>query len=277
MAAFLYGTELNLELENMIIRADNYLLFVSPYIKLHERIKDELKRKKNNDRLEITILFGKNEDDPHKSINIDDVNFLKEFPNISICYKNNLHAKYYASEDFSLITSMNLHQFSHNNNIEIGVKMEPKKVISKLTNFVTDKADIGESASGYFDDLIEDSKVIFRKIPQYQSSGLLGMSQKYTGSFIEVDKISEFFTSKNSGNIGSPKKKELVKIVKANEPQAGYCIRTGVQISFNLQKPFCYEAYNKWAQFSNPDYPEKYCHLTGKPSNGKTSKRNPVL
>ena len=46
MAEFIYGTELNLALEDMISGAKEYLWFISPYIKLHDRIKDELKRRK---------------------------------------------------------------------------------------------------------------------------------------------------------------------------------------------------------------------------------------
>src|SRR5690242_4335944 len=105
MASFIYGTELNLALECMIQHAENYLWFISPYIKLHDRIKDELKRRKDADDLQIVVVFGKNETDISKSISIEDINFLKEFPHVLICYEKNLHAKFYSNENFSLITS----------------------------------------------------------------------------------------------------------------------------------------------------------------------------
>jgi hypothetical protein len=57
----------------------------------------------------------------------------------------------------------------------------------------------------------------------------------------------------------------------------GYCIRTGAEIPFNPERPYCYQAYKTWAQFGNDDYPERYCHRTGQPSHGNTSKRNPIL
>jgi hypothetical protein len=103
MAKFIYGTEINLMLEEMIKYADKYLWFISPYIKLHDRIKDELKRKKPQVGLRVVIVFGKNENDFSKSIASGDISFLKDFPNVLICYEKNLHAKYYASEDFSLL------------------------------------------------------------------------------------------------------------------------------------------------------------------------------
>ena len=62
-----------------------------------------------------------------------------------------------------------------------------------------------------------------------------------------------------------------------NAPSTGYCIRTGVPIPFDISRPLCSDAYRSWVQFQNPDFPEKFCHSTGKPSYGKTSMRNPVL
>lgn len=37
------------------------------------------------------------------------------------------------------------------------------------------------------------------------------------------------------------------------------------------------EAYQSWSKFSNPDYPEKYCHFSGEPSNGETTFARPIL
>ncbi len=66
-------------------------------------------------------------------------------------------------------------------------------------------------------------------------------------------------------------------IVESRNAEIGYCIRTGEEIAFNPQRPFCYKAYKSWAKFENYDFPEKYCHKTGKPSNGETSMANPEL
>ena len=49
----------------------------------------------------------------------------------------------------------------------------------------------------------------------------------------------------------------------------GYCIRTGEEIPLNFDKPLSYDAYKKWSEYSNPDYPEKYCHFTGNIVTGK--------
>jgi phosphatidylserine/phosphatidylglycerophosphate/cardiolipin synthase-like enzyme len=57
----------------------------------------------------------------------------------------------------------------------------------------------------------------------------------------------------------------------------GYCIRTGVTIPFDIKKPLSKEAYKKWNEYGDENYPEKYCHFSGEPSNGETSVKQPIL
>jgi len=48
MAIFLTGNDLNAELERLFEFADDYLILISPYIKLHDRYASALKTKKDN-------------------------------------------------------------------------------------------------------------------------------------------------------------------------------------------------------------------------------------
>lgn len=59
--------------------------------------------------------------------------------------------------------------------------------------------------------------------------------------------------------------------------QGGFCIRTGVAIPFNVEKPMCYDAFKTWSKYSDPEYPEKFCHFSGEPSHGETSVSKPIL
>lgn len=56
----------------------------------------------------------------------------------------------------------------------------------------------------------------------------------------------------------------------------GFCIRTGVEIPFNIDKPMCDEAWNEWCEIGDPNIPENYCHYSGEKSNGETSVRYPI-
>ena len=269
MAEFLKDSQVLIAIEELIDNADQFLLLISPYIKLHERVKTKLRQKMNKPELEVVLIFGKNEDDTSKSLSKDGFEFLKQFPNITIGYEKRLHAKYYASEEFSIVTSMNLHEFSQNNNIEVAIKLMAKNWLeAQLSTNNLDK-----DGFDYFQEVAKNCLIIYKKKPKYKS-GLLGLTSTYINSEVVIDESENFF-----------KKKETFqgkKFYHSNnnfqgKEENGYCIRTGRQIPFNFARPMCKDAYDSWSQYKNPDYPEKYCHKTGNLSNGKTSMRNPVL
>ena len=264
MAKFLKGNELNAELSKVFENAKERLIIISPYIKLHHRFADILKDKIKNDKLEIIIVFGKNEKDISKSMAEEDLNFFKQFPNIHIRYEKRLHAKFYANETEQIITSMNLYDYSQDENIEVGIKTE-FNLLGSIANKILGDKSVDQEAWNYFLNVIEKSEVLYWNTPQYESA-LLGINKKYAGSKVTTDKISEHFNSNTS------------KSTFSNEKQTkGYCIRTGVEIPFDLKKPFCLTAYREWAKYKDPNYPEKFCHKTGKQSFGKTSLNNPIL
>lgn len=270
MAKFLTGNALNSELENIFKEAEQELILISPFIKLHSRFKDVLNLKKENDKLQITIVFGKNEDNLSKSVSLEEIEYFKQFPKIEIRYESRLHAKYYANEKTALLSSMNLYQYSQDNNIETGVATNTSYLRS-LTSQITGEG-IDMEAYNYFDGVIKNSTLLFQRLPEYNEGILgLGLAKKYKGSKITLDKLNEAF------NLTSSTANEPKFSYQYSKNQTGYCIRTGQVIPFDIRRPMSYDAYQTWAQFENYNFPEKYCHKTGKPSNGKTSMKNPIL
>ncbi len=73
----------------------------------------------------------------------------------------------------------------------------------------------------------------------------------------------------------SPSKPQ--KVTSVTTSAIGYCIRTGVKIPFNIDKPMSYEAFKIWSQYGDTNYPEKYCHFSGETSNGETTVSKPIL
>jgi hypothetical protein len=260
------GNELNSCLEHLFEDAEEQLILISPYIPLHERYASVLKAKLDNDKLAISLVFGKNEEDPSRSMRRIDLDFFMQFPNIEIRYEPRLHAKYYANEHIALITSMNLYRYSQDHNIEAGVSM-------------TKKASIDGDAFNYFDRVIEQAELIYEKRPNYVK-GLMGLSKKYDGSEVVEDRVAQFFSGgKEPAQSKRPfRTVETPTRVKANgTKQNGFCIRTGVTIPFNTKRPLCDEAFKSWNRYKDRDYGEKFCHLTGEPSNGETSYGKPIL
>ena len=199
MAKFLTGNELNSELEKILERADEQIVLISPYIKLHERYASTLKTKIDNPNLQITVVFGKNEEDLSKSMKQEDFMFFKQFPNIEIKYEKRLHAKYYANEQAAILTSMNLYSFSQDNNIEAGVMTKATLLGNLAGNFihnVTGEDNFDRTAYEYFERVIDQSELLFKNTPQFERS-MLGLSKKYTSSRIEEDKLSDFFENRS--------------------------------------------------------------------------------
>lgn len=196
MAKFLTGNELNSELEKLFERAELQIILISPYIKLHDRYISTLRTKNDNPNIEIIIVFGKNEDDLSRSMKQEDFNFFKEFPNIEIRYEKRLHAKYYANETSAILTSMNLYNFSQDNNIEAGVLTKATLIGNLTNNLLSGDDSFDKSAWSYFSRVIDQSELLFKKIPEYES-GILGFGKKYKSSIIEIDKLTDFFANRS--------------------------------------------------------------------------------
>lgn len=271
MAKFLTGPALTAALHDILEKAETELILISPYIKLHDSVRSSLLSHKNKHGLAITVVYGKNEDDVVKSMSREDMEFLTSFPNVRILYEKRLHAKYYANETDALVTSMNLHSYSQNNNIEAGI-LTQLGLLSIVGGGKDDTLDAETNQA--FRRVIDQAELIFEKVPEYEKSNF-GLSKNYTRSVVKVNKIEEKFRS-GASESKAPAKPYVTQKTIFSKP-TGYCIRTGKPIPFNPKRPMIDEAYQSWSKFSNPDYAEKFCHFSGEPSNGKTTFAKPIL
>lgn len=174
-----------------------------------------------------------------QELNPDEMKFLQGLRFVILKYNEDLHAKCYVNDDKMVITSLNLYEFSMANNKEMGV--------------LIDKND--PSDNQLFEDALK-----------------------------EVDFINE---TSQKFELHSPKPQNLIKSreTKPNQSKGftnskdnnGFCIRTGVKIPFDIEKPLSFDAFKKWNEYGDPDYPEKYCHFSGEPSNGETNASHPIL
>lgn len=298
MTKFITGNELKNTIDDIIWNAKKNLLILCPYIKLDKYFKDLFDGHSNNPNVHIMIVFGKNENDVRKSLSKEDLDYFKKFPNISVIYVPKLHAKYYGNERAGVITSINLHDSSFKDNIEFGVYSETTMIQALGSN--TDKEAWDKSMSIAF-----SNEVVFIKRPVYEKrllSALLGKS--YVKSDVLFDNTEKFYRGTSRSNQDAPfktlkdfqdeleigarpaerpvreEKREEKRETRSHDRSnftSGFCIRTGEPIPYNPKRPLSDNAYRSWVQYENYDYPENYCHKTGKPSYGKTSMRNPVL
>lgn len=230
---------------NQILRKSKKQIFiVTPYIKLHQEIKNELQKLEKKDKVHVRILFGKNSDEKSKSLSLSDLEFLKKIRNIDIRFEETLHAKFYCNEKTGILTSMNLHAYSQNNNIETGVVFRSSDKVYK-------------EAIQYFDKVFFNAEWYYSKTPLYKKI-FFGLFKKYISS-------EELINFKEPSKITSISGRE------------GYCIRSGIKIPLNHKMPYHFMAFKVWAKTNNPLQEENYCHYSGDKSFGKTTFKNPIL
>ena len=174
-----------------------------------------------------------------QELNPDEMKFLQGLRFVILKYNEDLHAKCYLNDDKMVITSLNLYEFSMANNKEMGV--------------LIDKND--PSDTQLFDEAIKEVDYINETSQRFDLT-------------VPKPSFNKHLDTNNSKSKQSPHTtKDLI----------GYCIRTGVEIPFDIEKPMCKEAYKSWNKYGDPDYPEKFCHFSGEPSNGETSMSKPIL
>jgi hypothetical protein len=286
MAKFITGQDLENVISDIIWGAEGILLIVSPYIKLDDYFKRLFERHTNNPKLHILVVFGKNEGEVGKSFSKANFDFFKQFPNITVIYVPDLHAKYYGNEKKGVITSINLYDYSFKNNVEFGVYTE-LNLLSTLTTSPDQEA--WQTCMK----IASENEVIFAKRPVYEKNKLSSIFGKnYVKSEVLHDDTDKHYNSfrKQKQNLNFKKLQDFQEELELGPQQiamptrnevetaiTGFCIRTGEKIPFNPKRPFCEKAYKSWAQYQNMDFSEAYCHKTGKPSYGKTSMRKPIL
>jgi phosphatidylserine/phosphatidylglycerophosphate/cardiolipin synthase-like enzyme len=234
MAKYLRTSGISAAVEDLIREARERLYIISPYLKLSDNVK-ELLNDKEKEKAEVRIIFGKQE------LNPSEMSYLQKLKYVRLYFSKNLHAKCYLNEKKMIIASMNLYEFSQQNNREMGILIERAN----------------ESDQQVYEDAWKDIESILNNATDF--------------SYVEAPKEKE----KLKAEIKSTNFTRELKINSGK--QLGYCIRTGVEIPFNVEKPMSYDAFKSWSKYGDPDYSEKFCHFTGEPSNGETSVSRPIL
>ena len=115
MVKFLTTTSISAELETLIKNAREEITLISPYLKVNPRLQGFI-RDADLRRVRLTVIYGKSDMQDAERKWISGLNTPAE-----TWFVPNLHAKCYLSEDAAIITSMNLYEFSQQNNDEMGI------------------------------------------------------------------------------------------------------------------------------------------------------------
>ena len=290
---FLTGKPLSDTIYDTLFKAEKELIIISPYIQLGDYLKDNVfKQLLNNTKLHILIGFGKSTSNGEENCKREDIEYFLGFPNITMVYIPQLHGQYYANEKQSVITSMNLLDYSLENKVEFGVLAE--KALTDLVN----KNNFFETSKNTIMSVLDSGYTIFAKRPNYNKK-FLGLAKDYAGSTVHLDLVDDVLSNREVKPIryssfvpenythtdnrppvepeSTPEKvvqedtptENLQTTSPQEAPQAtsqekkGHCIRCNTEIPFNPLMPLCNSCYQEWAKSGNRFYEENYCHCCG--------------
>ena len=225
---FLTTTGISYRLEEIIKGAHDRLFLISPFLKINPRLR-ELLEDQNRFKRDVRVIYGKSELRPEEN------NWLASMTSIRTSFCKDLHAKCYLNENEALLTSMNLYEYSQQNNYEMGI------LVSR------------EKDPDLYEEIAEEARRIERA----------SEAKRVTVARVETPAVDR--------ETPAPKQARRSQ-AKANTPTSAFCIRCKSELPANPLQPYCSRCFSSWKRYENPDYEEKHCHTCGKEHKATMSK-----
>lgn len=244
MAKFLTTQKAYAEIEDITRKADKELVLISPYIRIPDGLMERFKYL-DEKNIKITLVCRGEDLKAEERIR------LSEIEHLELRFLQSLHAKCFYNQESMVITSLNLHDYSQQNNREMGVLLT-----------LREDHDVFVEAREEADFIVKSAEI--DRIPKKSGVRLSNMDVK--------DRHKNFRTNEkeqDSSALGFFK--EIGKALGLSE-RNGYCIRGGEKITYNEDHPLCSEHFDVWKEHGNPNYKEHYCHRCGERSTTSYSK-----
>lgn len=225
MAKFLNSSGISYHLENLVKNSDQTLYLLSPYLKFNSRIK-QLLDERNRLKLDIRIIYGK------VDLQAEESKWLKSMDSIKVLFCKNLHAKCYLNEKEAIITSMNLYDFSQQNNNEMGIYVtkeeEPElyaDILSEVTSLIRTSEHVAISI-----ERVKPKKMLDKIVSKVRGGKCIRCGEK-----IKLNTDHPFCAKcyKKWGKYSDKKYEE------------NFCHICGKKNKSSFEKPICYSCYKK--------------------------------
>ncbi|WNY29200.1 hypothetical protein MmiEs2_14240 [Methanimicrococcus stummii] len=231
------------ELSDLVKKAQKEIILVSPYLQISPRFLDLLKEASLRN-ISITLIYRDDKLKEKDSKQLSEQKSKFNGLNVKIAALENLHAKCYLNESKAIITSMNLYQFSQENNIEFGVRV------------------LKESDPELYDEVYTEIQRIY-KISQFDReipvAPVVAAAAQSKGSKIKSSKSAVQSDSESK----SSSKNNFADLIPFFSNQDCYCIRCKSKFEDKFDKPLCKKCYSSWTRYKNEDFAEKYCFSCG--------------
>ncbi len=117
MVKFLTTNGISDALDKLIRDAKDEITLISPYLQVSQRLQESISDA--NDRgVTFTLIYREPKTKPQEEP------WTKSLARKDLCSLQSLHAKCYLNESVAIITSMNLYEFSQQNNYEMGILVD---------------------------------------------------------------------------------------------------------------------------------------------------------
>ncbi len=234
MAKFLTTQKAYAEIEDITRKAERELVLISPYIKIPDNLLVRFKYldKKN---IKITLVCRGEDLKTEERIKLSDIEHLE------LRFLESLHAKCFYNQESMVITSLNLYDYSQQNNREMGVLLTLKDdhdiflEAREEANFIVNEANVeivNKQSNRFKDNDVKNKRQIHKAEKKEQKKPKSGL----------LEELGEAF--------GLTEKR-------------GYCIRGGERIPYDITHPLCGQHWVVWNEHKDPDYKEHYCHRCG--------------
>ena len=231
MATFLTRKGVVYHLDKIIEEADRELVLISPYIQADDTTKSLLKDKTL--ATTIHVVYGK------KELKRKEKDFLDSL-GIATSFLKNLHAKCYLNEKEALLTSMNLYQFSQENNDEMGILVSRQDdeelyeaIHQQAMRWKSASGEVEQGGKGQMESAATKGRTrTSRSRPQKPETGYCIRCRRVVTANPEQPYCRRCYTS--------------WKQYENNSYQEKYCHTCGSDHSATLVKPLCSDCYAKY-------------------------------
>jgi len=121
MPKFLNTSGLSEWISRIIEETEREIIIISPYLQLSDKVFQSL-RDIDKRGVETTLIYRENK------LSAKDKEQLKSIDNLNLMHHPNIHAKCFYNENFLLVGSMNLYEYSAVNNREMGILMHRQDI-----------------------------------------------------------------------------------------------------------------------------------------------------
>lgn len=152
MVHFLNTAAAYSEIEGIISKAENRLVLISPYIQIPKLLLERLTYASEERGVNITLVCRKDK------LKRQELNSLKRINRLEILDLPNVHAKCFFNEGSMVITSLNLFEYSQENNREMGILITQNEDSDAFSDAKAEAEFIIQTAS-----IIKINKVLARQ------------------------------------------------------------------------------------------------------------------